>query len=105
MCSMSLTLDVRLRSKLVTTRFSISSGERPLYTHNTLTTGMSMYGKMSTAMVAMADPPRMAIRIAITTNVYGRLRASLTIHILGPDGSDYLFDGLYPCHTHSSDSG
>src|SRR5262249_5905981 len=36
---------------------------------------------MSTAMVAMADPPRMAIRIAITTKVYGRLRASLTIHI------------------------
>ena len=30
MCSMSLTLEVRLRSKPVTTRFSISSGERPL---------------------------------------------------------------------------
>ena len=42
MCSMSLTLEVRLRSKPVTTRFSISSGERPEYTQRTLTTGMSM---------------------------------------------------------------
>jgi hypothetical protein len=32
-------------------------------------------------MVMMADTPRMAIRIDITTNVYGRLRASLTIHM------------------------
>ncbi len=69
MCSISLTLEVRLRSKFVTTRFSISSGDRPEYTHNTLTTGISMYGKMSTAMVAIAVPPNMAIRIAITTNV------------------------------------
>ena len=29
MCSMSFTFEVRLRSKPVTTRFSISSGERP----------------------------------------------------------------------------
>src|SRR5437016_8307450 len=43
--------------------------------------GMSIYGKMSTGMVTTADPPRMAIRIAITTNVYGRLNASRTIHI------------------------
>ena len=34
-----------------------------------LTTGMSMYGKMSVGMVAIAAPPRMAIRIAITTKV------------------------------------
>ena len=45
MCSMSLTFEVRLRSKPVTTRFSISSGDRPEYTHRTLTMGMSMYGK------------------------------------------------------------
>ena len=42
MCSISLTLEVRLRSKLVTTRFSISSGDRPEYSHSTLTIGMSM---------------------------------------------------------------
>ena len=39
MCSMSLTFEVRLRSKPVTTRFSISSGDRPGYTHSTLTIG------------------------------------------------------------------
>ena len=78
---MSLTFEVRLRSKPVTTRFSISSGDRPEYTHNTLTTGISMYGKISTGIVTMAVQPRMAIRIDITTNVYGRARASRTIHI------------------------
>ena len=69
MCSMSLTLEVRLRSKPVTTRFSISSGDSPVYTQSTLTTGISMNGKISTAIVAIADPPRMAMRIAITTKV------------------------------------
>jgi len=69
MCSISLTLEVRLRSKFVTTRFSISSGDRPVYTQSTLTTGISMNGKISTAIVAMADPPRIAIRMAMTTKV------------------------------------
>src|SRR5437867_794899 len=36
---------------------------------------------MSTGIVTMADPPRMAMRIAMTTKVYGRPRASRTIHI------------------------
>ena len=36
---------------------------------------------MSTGMVRIADTPRMAMRIDITTKVYGRLRASLTIHM------------------------
>src|ERR1043166_4627324 len=74
MCSTSLTFEVRLRSNGVTTRFSISSGDSPVYTHSTLTTGMSMYGKMSTGIVVMAALPRIAIRIAITTKVYGRYR-------------------------------
>src|SRR5262245_27458031 len=81
MCSMPTTLEVSARSKFVTMRLSISSGVRPLYCQTMLTTGMSMYGKMSTGVVAIATPPRMAIRTAATTNVYGRRRASLTIHI------------------------
>src|SRR5438094_6413682 len=44
--------------------------------------GMSIYGKISTGMVTTADPPRIAIRMAMTTNVYGRPNASRTIHIL-----------------------
>src|SRR5260370_36085761 len=36
---------------------------------------------MSTGIVTMADEPRIAMRIAMTTKVYGRLRASRTIHI------------------------
>ena len=40
-----------------------------------------MYGKMSTGMVTMAAPPRMAMSIATTTKVYGRRSANRTIHI------------------------
>src|SRR6185503_7444526 len=37
---------------------------------------------MSTGMVAIERPPTMAISKAMTTNVYGRRSASLTIHML-----------------------
>jgi hypothetical protein len=69
MCSISLTVVVIARSKVVTMRFSISSGDRPLYVQTTLTTGMSMYGKMSTGIVIIAATPRMAMSIATTTKV------------------------------------
>src|SRR5258708_24177155 len=46
-----------------------------------LTTGMSIFGKMSVGVRTIASPPRMKIRIANTAMVYGRLSASLTIHI------------------------
>jgi len=62
-------LEVSARSKFVTMRLSISSGERPLYCYTMLTMGMSIYGNISTGMLAIATPPRMAIRTAITTNV------------------------------------
>ena len=48
----------------------------------TVTTGMLMAGKMSTVMVTIAPTPRTEIKRAMTTNVYGRRSASLTIHIL-----------------------
>src|SRR3974390_2386695 len=37
---------------------------------------------MSTGMVAIEMPPTMAISRAMTTNVYGRRSASLTIHMV-----------------------
>ena len=83
---MSLTVVVMARSKIVTMRFSISSGDRPPYVQTTLTTGMSIYGKMSTGMLMIALAPRMAISTAITTKVYGRRRANRTIHICYPLG-------------------
>ena len=36
---------------------------------------------MSTGIVAIDTPPRMAMSTAMTTNVYGRRSASLTIHM------------------------
>jgi hypothetical protein len=50
----------------------------------TLTTGMSMLGKMSTAVREIEKIPSSNMSIDITTNVYGRFSASLTIHIILP---------------------
>ena len=59
-CSMSFTVVVMARSVMVTMRFSMSSGVRPLYDQTTLITGMSMLGKMSFGVVMTAETPRMA---------------------------------------------
>src|SRR5579884_290266 len=45
-----------------------------------------MYGKMSFGMLRMAMVPSTPIRTAMTTNVYGRRRANLTIHTHDPYG-------------------
>src|SRR3954470_23954596 len=47
-----------------------------------LTTGMLIFGKMSTDIVMMASTPTTAMSRDITTNVYGRLNARRTIHIM-----------------------
>src|SRR6266849_8886090 len=47
-----------------------------------LTTGMLMFGKMSVGVRKIESVPRIKIRIASTTNVYGRFSATLTIHII-----------------------
>src|SRR5258708_7786794 len=47
----------------------------------TVTTGMLMRGKMSIGMLKMDSTPMTAINRASTMNVYGRRRASLTIHM------------------------
>jgi hypothetical protein len=80
MCSISLTVVVIARSETVTMRSAISSGDIPLYPQITLATGILIYGKMSVGILAIEATPSTSIRIAITTKVYGRRRASLTIH-------------------------
>src|SRR5712671_6018427 len=47
-----------------------------------LTTGMLMFGKMSVGVRKIESVPRIKIRMASTTNVYGRLSATLTIHMI-----------------------
>src|SRR5216683_878650 len=47
-----------------------------------LTTGMLMFGKMSVGVRKIESVPRIKIRIANTTNVYGLFSATLTIHIM-----------------------
>src|ERR1700730_3914222 len=47
-----------------------------------LTTGMLMFGKMSVGVRNIASVPRIKVRIASTTKVYGRLSATLTIHMI-----------------------
>src|SRR5205085_2895493 len=60
-----------------------------------LTTGMSMLGKMSVGVRTMASAPRIKIRIANTAIVYGRLSASLTIHIKSHPSFCPFADGLH----------
>ena len=52
MCSKPSTVVVIARSAMVMTRFSMSSGEMPVYVQITLTTGMLMSGKMSVDIVS-----------------------------------------------------
>src|ERR1700689_708453 len=49
----------------------------------TLTTGISMLGKMSVGVRKIATGPNISSRIDITTNVYGLRNANRTIHIQG----------------------
>ena len=69
MCSMPLTVVVMARSAMVMMRFSMSSGEMPVYDQMTLTTGMLISGKMSVDIVEIASPPSRKMSIAITTKV------------------------------------
>ena len=53
MWSMSLTVVVMPRSALVTMRLAIWSADSPAYCQTTVTTGISMLGKMSVGIVSM----------------------------------------------------
>ena len=63
-------------------RPSISSGFRPVNCQATATTGILMLGKMSVGVREITTGLASRINSARTINVYGRLSASLTIHII-----------------------
>src|ERR1700719_1521741 len=88
-CSTSLTVVCALRSVPRIMRVAISSGDRPVYFHTAATTGIPMLGKLSVGVRQIANMPSSMITMARTMKVYGRLSASLTIHIGGfsPGGS------------------
>jgi hypothetical protein len=73
---------VNARSVTVMTLFSMSSGDIPVEDQTTVTMGMFTSGKMSVGIRRIATIPSTAMRSAITTNVYGRRSASLTIHMM-----------------------
>src|SRR5216683_3040212 len=75
------TADEIVYSLKVVICFAIWSGESPEYCHTTVTTGMSISGKMSVGVFLIDVMPSNKISSAITTKVYGRRRANLTIHI------------------------
>ncbi len=83
-CSTSLTVVCAVRSLASTSRVAISSGDSPVYLQIAATTGMRMSGKMSVGVRVMENTPRSVIRMASTMKVYGRLSASLTIHMRRP---------------------
>src|SRR6185503_164943 len=60
--------------------FSNASGGMPTYCQISVTMGSEISGKISFGMRRMDTTPINTINIAMTTNVYGRLSASLTIH-------------------------
>src|SRR3954466_12427498 len=60
--------------------FSKASGGMPTYCQINVTIGSAISGKMSFGMRRIDTMPSRTINIAMTTNVYGRLSASLTIH-------------------------
>src|SRR5271168_3177530 len=62
------TVDDRLRSDSRTTRASMSWGSIPGYVQTTATTGMSINGKMSTA-IRIADSTAMSIRTKQATAI------------------------------------
>src|SRR5205085_1804359 len=61
----------------------------------TVTTGMSISGKMSVRIWVMAVVPRTTISNDITANEYGRCRASRTIHMASPPSKELLYKGEY----------
>ena len=69
MCSMSFTVVVMLRSLGLVMRLAISSAERPVYCQTTLTTGLSIFGKMSVGILRMLKAPINMRRIAKTAKV------------------------------------
>src|ERR1700719_1963226 len=66
---------------MTTSRWEMSSAESPGYPYTTLSTGISIFGKISMGVVYTARVPRIRISKDITTKVYGLRSAKRTIHI------------------------
>ena len=86
-CSISLTVVVSIRSSGVTIRADMSAGESPAYCQATAITGMRISGKMSTGVRSAPSIPAIAITMAITMKVNGRVSATRTIWIMNLAGS------------------
>ncbi len=69
MCSTPLTVVVNTRWNGAMMRPSIWSGESPVYCHTTLTTGISIAGKISVGVRSADNGPTIRIKMARTTNV------------------------------------
>ena len=81
MCSMSLTVLVNTRSVMRAMRALISSAGRPERVQTTAAMGIRTSGKMSVGIRLAVTTPRTTMSKPTTTNVYGRLSATRTIHI------------------------
>src|ERR1700761_320707 len=81
MCSILFTVVVSARSVIYTMRSDMSWGEKPVYCQTTLTTGMSILGKISVGVLEITTGARMNNINDRTTKVYGRRNARRTIHI------------------------
>uniref|UniRef100_A0A1I9YR24 Uncharacterized protein n=1 Tax=Paraburkholderia sprentiae WSM5005 TaxID=754502 RepID=A0A1I9YR24_9BURK len=57
--------------------------KKPLYVQKMLTTGISMFAKISVGVRSIASGPTIRISTARTTKVYGRRSASRTIRMTG----------------------
>jgi hypothetical protein len=66
---MSLTVVVMPRSLLEVMRLANSSAERPVYCQTMLTTGISIFGKISVGISRMLNAPIKSRRIAKTAKV------------------------------------
>jgi hypothetical protein len=76
MCSISLTVVVRLRSLTAVIRWPTSCADSPLYVQTMLMTGILISGKMSVDILSRTRGVARRISSAITKNVYGRRSAT-----------------------------
>src|SRR4029077_20654947 len=72
---------VNIRSNGLVIRPSNSSGFIPVYCQATAITGMSIFGKISVGVRRIMTGLNTKMRTARTMKVYGRSRATRTIHI------------------------
>src|ERR1700734_1016177 len=80
-CSILSTVVVNVRSVWVTMRAPISTADKPWYCHTTLTTGISMLGKMLAGVLRIESGPRITGKGAKGAKLGGRRRGNQTIHI------------------------